>query len=170
MKLHLHNAPPANLIQSCAARSGARGYRLRVNEVWYEHSVIITPWAVVAWLHSAGAAPTDAAAARPEKAAHTTPAEAARPEKLAAANHTVRAVADLTEADFQRLAEYAVAEFSPEVILLGGGARGVFPSPVVTRPLLQKRLGLEIMSTPAAARTYNALAGDGRRVLAACIL
>ncbi|MDO5087645.1 MAG: MTH938/NDUFAF3 family protein, partial [Comamonadaceae bacterium] len=32
------------------------------------------------------------------------------------------------------------------------------------------RIGLETMSTPAACRTYNILAGEGRRVLAALLI
>jgi uncharacterized protein len=35
---------------------------------------------------------------------------------------------------------------------------------------MHKRIGLETMDTQAACRTYNILAGEGRRVLAAMLL
>jgi uncharacterized protein len=33
-----------------------------------------------------------------------------------------------------------------------------------------RRIGIETMDTPAACRTYNILAGEGRNVIAALIL
>ena len=36
--------------------------------------------------------------------------------------------------------------------------------------LFAQRIGLETMDTPAACRTYNILAGEGRKVLAAIVL
>lgn len=56
-----------------------------------------------------------------------------------------------------------------EIILLGTGAKLRFPHPSLTRPLLEARIGLEVMDTGAACRTYNLLAGEGRRVLAAIL-
>lgn len=35
---------------------------------------------------------------------------------------------------------------------------------------MAKRMGLETMDTPAACRTYNILAGEGRNVVAALLL
>lgn len=57
----------------------------------------------------------------------------------------------------------------PEIILLGTGPRLRFPHPSLTRPLLESRIGLEVMDTGAACRTYNLLAGEGRKVLAAIL-
>lgn len=71
----------------------------------------------------------------------------------------------LTEADFARL-----AEAGPELVIFGSGARLRFPRPAWLRPLAERRIGLETMSTPAACRTYNILAGEGRRVLAALLI
>jgi len=68
-------------------------------------------------------------------------------------------------ADFERL-----AELDPEVVLLGTGPRLRFPPPPLTRPLVEARLGLEVMDVQAACRTYNILAAEGRRVVAALIL
>lgn len=59
---------------------------------------------------------------------------------------------------------------APEIIIIGTGPTQVFPSPAHLRPLLEARIGVEIMSTSAACRTYNVLMGEGRRVLAAICL
>jgi len=57
----------------------------------------------------------------------------------------------------------------PEIVLLGTGPRLRFPHPSLTRPLLESRIGLEVMDTGAACRTYNLLAGEGRKVLVAIL-
>jgi uncharacterized protein len=53
-----------------------------------------------------------------------------------------------------------------EIVLLGTGPRLRFPHPSLTRPLLEAGIGLEVMDTGAACRTYNLLASEGRKVLA----
>jgi uncharacterized protein len=58
-------------------------------------------------------------------------------------------------------------ELRSEVVLLGTGTRQRFPSPRLTRALMDARIGLEVMDTHAACRTYNILVGEGRRVAAA---
>lgn len=58
----------------------------------------------------------------------------------------------------------------PEVIVLGSGARQVFPPPVVMAACLGRGIGLEVMTNAAAARTFNVLAGESRRVVAAFVL
>ena len=63
-----------------------------------------------------------------------------------------------------------LAEINPEVILIGVGSRIRFPSPEVTRPLVERGIGFEVMDTAAACRTYNLLMGDGRKVVAGLIL
>jgi uncharacterized protein len=64
----------------------------------------------------------------------------------------------------------ALVELSPEVVVLGCGARLRFPSPELTAPLVQAGIGLEVMDTGAACRTYNVLAAEGRRVAAALLM
>ncbi len=59
---------------------------------------------------------------------------------------------------------------APEIILLGSGARLRFPSPALYAGLIKANIGVEVMDTPAACRTYNILAAEGRRVAAALIL
>jgi uncharacterized protein len=60
-----------------------------------------------------------------------------------------------------------VLELGPEVILLGTGASQRFPAPAVTTGILRQGVGIEIMNTAAACRTYNVLASEYRRVVAA---
>ncbi len=57
-----------------------------------------------------------------------------------------------------------------EVVLLGTGSRQQFPDPRVLRPLYEKRIGVEVMDTPAACRTFNVLVAEGRAVAAALIV
>ncbi len=61
----------------------------------------------------------------------------------------------------------ALLELHPEVIILGTGQAQRFPHPSLFGTLTAARIGIEIMSTPAACRTYNILMNEERRVLAA---
>jgi uncharacterized protein len=58
----------------------------------------------------------------------------------------------------------------PELVILGTGERQVFPAAEFMAGLLRKGVGIEVMDNAAAARTYNLLAGEGRRVLAGFML
>ena len=71
----------------------------------------------------------------------------------------------LSEADFA-----ALAALKPEVALFGSGATLRFPQPRLTRALAEAGIGLEVMDTAAACRTYNILAAEGRRVAAAVLV
>ncbi|MDH4190029.1 MAG: Mth938-like domain-containing protein [Betaproteobacteria bacterium] len=71
----------------------------------------------------------------------------------------------LTEAHFAQL-----AGFAPEVALLGTGTTQRFPHPRLVAPLARARIGLEVMDTHAACRTYNILFAESRRVLAALLI
>src|SRR4051812_45412536 len=64
----------------------------------------------------------------------------------------------------------ALLDLKPEIVLLGTGARFQFPDPAVLAPLYKAGIGVEVMDTPAACRTYNILLGEGRRVIAALLL
>ncbi len=75
---------------------------------------------------------------------------------------------DLTEAHFQALLS-ACAE-PPELALFGCGARWQFPRPALLMPLISQRIGVETMDTPAACRTFNILAGEGRRVVVGLLI
>lgn len=63
-----------------------------------------------------------------------------------------------------------VLALDPEVILLGSGAAQKFPPAAVMAACLARGVGLETMTNAAAARTFNILAGEGRRVVAAFVL
>ncbi|MDH3586197.1 MAG: Mth938-like domain-containing protein [Gammaproteobacteria bacterium] len=57
-------------------------------------------------------------------------------------------------------------EDEPELVILGTGDRTVFPPRELTFAFARRNIGLEVMNTAAAARTFNVLAGEGRRLAA----
>lgn len=63
-----------------------------------------------------------------------------------------------------------IAELKPEIVILGTGARQRFPGPELGKALAASGAGVEIMSSPAACRTYNILASEGRKVVAAIVV
>lgn len=77
----------------------------------------------------------------------------------------VKSTADLEEAHLPQL-----LKFDPEVILLGSGQRIVWPAMTLVKTLNDQNVGIEVMDTAAACRTFNILMHEGRRVLAALIL
>lgn len=85
------------------------------------------------------------------------------PESIIADWSTARVDA-LTEADRQKLLELGAG-----IILLGTGKRLRFPAVEWMRPFAAAGIGLEIMDLQAACRTYNILAGEGRKVAAALL-
>lgn len=68
---------------------------------------------------------------------------------------------DLSAATIERLREQ-----DPELVIIGTGSRHVFPSPGLFVPLTRAGIGVEVMSTSAACRTYNILSAEGRKVVA----
>jgi uncharacterized protein len=64
----------------------------------------------------------------------------------------------------------ALLDLDPEVILIGTGARQVLPHAGVLAAAYARGIGVEVMDTGAACRTYNILAGEGRRVAAGLML
>jgi uncharacterized protein len=58
----------------------------------------------------------------------------------------------------------------PAILLLGTGPRQVFPRASLIAQVLRRGIGLEIMDTAAACRTYNVLASENRQVVAALML
>ena len=64
----------------------------------------------------------------------------------------------------------AIVELKPEIVLIGTGARFQFPEPALLAPLQKAGIGVEVMDTQAACRTYNILLAEGRSVAAALIL
>jgi uncharacterized protein len=74
-------------------------------------------------------------------------------------------IGDLTAADLE-----PVLALEPQVLLLGSGARQVFPAPALLARLHAARIGFEVMDTGAACRTYSVLAAEGRRVALAVLI
>jgi uncharacterized protein len=63
----------------------------------------------------------------------------------------------------------AIIGMSPEIILIGTGARLQFPDKDILGSILGKNIGVETMDTGAACRAYNFIAGEGRLVVAALL-
>ena len=93
-------------------------------------------------------------------------------------------VGELTPAELQALAGVTDTSTDPmafldnagptntsgvEVVLIGTGDRQQLLAQSVVGPLLRLGIGVEAMSTQAAARTYNILMAEGRQVVAALI-
>lgn len=76
----------------------------------------------------------------------------------------VEAPQDLDEASFD-----PIFALDPEVVLLGTGARQVFPDPQLMMCFHRRGTGIEVMATAAACRTFNVLVSERRRVVAALL-
>ena len=77
----------------------------------------------------------------------------------------VQSFDDLTAGNFSQM-----ITIKPELILIGTGNRQRFPKPELLKPLIEAKIGFEIMDSQAACRTYNILVGEGRQVLLALIV
>jgi uncharacterized protein len=86
------------------------------------------------------------------------------PER-AVENWAVKSALDLDESHVA-----GILELNPELVLLGTGTRQQFPQAAFMAGFLRKGIGIEVMDNAAAARTYDLLASEGRRVVAAFIL
>jgi uncharacterized protein len=78
------------------------------------------------------------------------------------------AVDDVASIDEAAIAE--VLALQPALVLLGSGSTLRFPAQAVLAAFLSRGIGVEVMDNAAAARTYNVLAGEGRRVVAAFVI
>lgn len=74
---------------------------------------------------------------------------------------TAGPVRALVEVDFEVL-----FETHPELVVLGTGRKNIFPPRELVFAFARRGIGLEVMNTAAAARTFNVLAGEGRRIAA----
>lgn len=77
-------------------------------------------------------------------------------------------VSHIDQLDKERIRE--LARLDIEILLLGTGQRQHFPDLRLLLPLTDRGIGVEIMTTDAACRTYNILMQEGRVVAAALIL
>jgi uncharacterized protein len=63
-----------------------------------------------------------------------------------------------------------VLALEPELVLLGTGERQVFPAPAFGAQFMRAGIGLEVMDTSAACRTFNVLVGEQRRAVAILLI
>ena len=63
-----------------------------------------------------------------------------------------------------------IIQFKPELVLIGTGNKLTFPDVATYSTLINMGIGVDVMDTGAACRTYNILSGEGRRVVAGLIL
>lgn len=75
---------------------------------------------------------------------------------------------DVATLDLDALAP--ALRLGPEILILGTGARIQFPASALFAALAARDIGLEVMDTAAACRTYNVLVAEERPVVAALIL
>ncbi len=78
----------------------------------------------------------------------------------------ITAASEIDAAALQPVLETA-AEL--EILLIGGGDRGFFPAAGLRQALRDRGLGLDVMATPAACRTFNVLVMEQRAAAAALI-
>ena len=82
-------------------------------------------------------------------------------------------IIDWDVADFETLSgrdfEFLLG-LHPEIVILGTGDTLRFPAPALSRSLAAAGIGLEVMDTRAACRTYNILMAEGRKVVAGILV
>ena len=62
-----------------------------------------------------------------------------------------------------------IVDLQPELILIGTGPQLTFPDPKTMMRIHKQRIGVEVMDTAAACRTFNILMAEGRFVVAGMI-
>jgi len=77
------------------------------------------------------------------------------------AEPNLRNLDDLIGIDVSR-----ILALDPELVLLGTGARQIFPAASFGAQFLRAGIGFEVMDTGAACRTFNVLVAEQRRVAA----
>ncbi len=101
--------------------------RIKVNEDWYEQSIIVSANDIEIW--------------------------------------PVKKVNDLTPELIKQ-----IIQFCPSIVLIGTGETTKFPDPALFEPFIIDSIGVEVMSTKAACRTFEALTSEGRNAVAALII
>ena len=76
----------------------------------------------------------------------------------------VDSVENITEQHLEK-----VLDLKPELVLIGTGAKQKFLPPRQMMFFYSRNIGLEVMTTDAACRTFNVLASESRKVVAALI-
>ena len=60
-----------------------------------------------------------------------------------------------------------ILDLQPEIVLIGTGRKQVFLPPELMMFFYRREVGFEVMTTPAACRTFNVLISESRNVVAA---
>ena len=60
-----------------------------------------------------------------------------------------------------------IISMKPEVVILGTGSKLIFPDPAILAPFYNNNIGVEIMDTQAACRTFTVLMAEDRNAVAA---
>ena len=76
----------------------------------------------------------------------------------------VRSVQDIERRHLEKILELA-----PEVVLIGTGREQVFLPPEQLMVFYERGVGIEVMNTSAACRTFNVLVSESRNVVGALI-
>ena len=71
--------------------------------------------------------------------------------------------------DFEQKHLEPVLQLNPEIVLIGTGNEQAFLPPELMMFFYQRNIGIEVMSTQAACRTFNVLVSESRNVAAALI-
>jgi uncharacterized protein len=58
----------------------------------------------------------------------------------------------------------------PEILVIGTGSNLKFPEARIVAEIQQRGIGLEVLDTAAACRTYNVLVSENRNVVAALLM
>ncbi len=61
-------------------------------------------------------------------------------------------------------------DLEPEILLIGTGSVLRFPEARIMAEIQQRGIGLEVLDTAAACRTYNVLVSENRSVVAALLM
>jgi uncharacterized protein len=77
------------------------------------------------------------------------------------AEPNIHILEDLIAIDVSR-----ILALKPELVLLGTGARQIFPAASFGAQFLRAGIGFEVMDTGAACRTFNVLVAEHRQVAA----
>lgn len=72
---------------------------------------------------------------------------------------------DITELKSEHITP--ILSMNPEVVILGTGSKLIFPDQAILAPLYNNNIGVEVMDTQAACRTFNVLMAEDRKAVAA---
>lgn len=77
----------------------------------------------------------------------------------------VNTISDITKTSLQ-----TVVALAPQIVLIGTGHELAWPSAETLVPLATAKIGVEVMDSKAACRTFNILLAEGRKVALAIII